>query len=106
MPKIDFGQSSAFSAFFILKPFSVQNLCDGFFFQAFAAAAVVVIVERDLRVAPGVEMSDLVNALNRAGRRTPFFGDVFAFHITMRVFVNRNSGRAALLRTPADDALF
>ena len=47
-----------------------QNLRDRFLFEALAAgAAVVVVVERDLRVAPRIEMADLMDALDRAGRR-------------------------------------
>ena len=80
-----------------MRPFLFSSLCRPSF---------VVIGERDLRVAPGVEVADLVDALDRAGRGTPFFGDVFAVHIGVGVFEKRNARRAALLRTPADDSDF
>ena len=51
-------------------------------------------------------MPDLMNALNRAGRSAPFFRDVFALHIAVRVFEQRYAGRSALLRTPTDDSRF
>ena len=61
------------------------------------------IRERDLRVAPGVEVADLVDALDRAGRGAPFLGDVLALHVGVGVFEQRNARRASLLRAPTDD---
>src|SRR5215204_1498081 len=49
-------------------------------------------------------MADLVNALDRACRCAPFFGDVLALHVAVSVFEKRNTGRPSLLRTPTDNA--
>ncbi len=73
-----------------------DDLCDRFLFQALAGTAVI-IVNRNLRVAPGVEVADLVDALDGAGWGAPFFGNIFTFHIALCIFEERNSGRAALL---------
>ena len=50
-------------------------------------------------------MADLVDALDGAVRGAPFFGVVFAVHVGVGVFEQRNARRAALLRAPADDAV-
>src|SRR5215217_6077606 len=90
---------------FSYELFRVQYLSNCVFLDALAVA-VVVIAERDLGVAPGVEVANLMDALDRAGRGTPFFGDVLAFHVLAGVFEQRNTGRATLLRAPADNAAF
>src|SRR5690606_14610873 len=64
----------------------------------------VIVVQRDLRIAPSVEVSDLMYALDSARRGAPFFGDVLALHIVARVFKKRNAGRPALLRAPTNNA--
>ena len=46
----------------------------------------------------------MVDALNGAGRGAPFFGVVFAMHINMGVFEQRDARRASLLRAPTDNA--
>src|SRR5262245_56688786 len=59
-----------------------------------------------LRVAPVVEDADLVNALQRAGRRAPLLGLVLAIEVFHRVLVQRDSRVTALLRTPVHQTLF
>src|SRR5689334_21822539 len=59
-----------------------------------------------LRVAPVVENSNLVNALERARRRAPFLGVVLAIEVFHRVLIERNSGIATLLRAPMDQTVF
>ena len=51
-------------------------------------------------------MADLVDALDGAIWGAPFFGVIFAVHVGVGVFEQRNARRAALLRAPADDPGF
>ena len=87
------------------KLLGAKHLSDGFFLQTFATP-LVVIAERNLRVAPGVEVADLVDALDGTGGGAPFFGVILAVHIGVGVFEKRNTRRASLLRTPVDHAEF
>ena len=58
-----------------------------------------------LRVAPVVENANLMYALQRARRCAPFLGLVLPIEIFHRVLLERNSGIAALLRAPVDQAV-
>ena len=62
--------------------------------------------ERNLRVAPVVEDAHLMHALDRAGRRAPFFGLIFTLEVFHRVVLERDAGIAALLRAPVDLPFF
>src|SRR5438552_4568938 len=79
----------------------VQNLRNSLFLQPIPIPPFV-LSERDLRVAPGVEVADLMDALDGAGRGTPFFGVVFTVHVGVGVFEKRDARGAALLRAPTD----
>lgn len=45
-----------------------------------------------------------MDALDGAGRGTPFLGDVFPLHILAGIFEQRNARRASLLGAPTDNA--
>ena len=81
-----------------------EDLGDQFLIQP-VAIAFAIFDERDLRVAPRVEMADLMDTLDGTRGRAPFFGVILAVHIGVRVFEERNTGRAALLRAPTHDAV-
>src|SRR5688500_8696557 len=103
-------RSATFSVFVsvkaaIRKLFGVQYLSNRLLLKT-VSISLVVIGKRYLRVAPSVEVADLVDALDRAGRGTPFFRDVFAFHVRVCVFEKRGSRSASLLRTPVHVAEF
>src|SRR5436190_23881929 len=75
------------------------------FFLNSIAVPFLVFGERDLRVAPSVEMAYLVDALDGAGWRAPFFGVIFTVHVGVGIFEQWDAGRASLLRAPTDDAV-
>src|SRR5258706_4095697 len=83
--------------------FRPDDLSNSFFLQP-VTITLFILGERDLRVAPGVEVADLMDALDGACRRAPFFGVVFAVHVGVGVFEQRDARRASLLRAPTDDA--
>src|SRR5712664_3427192 len=82
--------------------FSPQHLTHAFFLFLFAAD----LDRGHLGVAPVVEDADLMDALDRAGGRAPFFGFVFALEIFHRVVFQRSAGITALLRAPVDQPVF
>ena len=70
------------------------------------AGKAFMALEPGETVLPPAAVADLMDALDGAGRGTPFFGDVLAFHVFAGIFEQRNAGRASLLRAPAYDAAF
>src|SRR5688500_14916555 len=81
-----------------------QDLSHSLLLQAFPVP-IIKITQRDLLIAPRVEVPDLVDALNRARRGTPLFGDVLALHVGACVLEKRNTGSSPLLRAPTDDTV-
>ena len=71
-----------------------------------AALLFLVFDEGNLGIAPGVKMTDLMDALDGTRRSTPFFCVVLAIHVFVCIFQKRNSGSAALLRAPVDHTEF
>jgi hypothetical protein len=84
--------------------FCANHLRNRLFLQAFTLS-LVIFDERYLRVTPGIKMAYLMDALNGAVWSTPLFGMVLAVHVGVGVFKERDARSAALLRTPANDAV-
>src|SRR6267142_6074956 len=59
-----------------------------------------------LWVTPVVEDANLVNTLQRAGRRAPFLGAVFALEVFHGVLDERRARITTLLRAPMDQSIF